>query len=83
MPVVKGPARARVHVDGKQRCRGRAILGGMEFANLLLIFVAAWLIWKRPEKENLAFRLLVICFLVTAFLYFVGTRTSILPRFNF
>lgn len=55
----------------------------MEFANLLLIFAAAWLVWKRPEKEDLAFRLLVIGFLVTAFLYFVGTRTAVLPRFNF
>lgn len=55
----------------------------MEFANLLLISVTAWLVWKRPEKENLAFLLLVISFLVTAFLYFVGTRTSVLPRFNF
>ena len=59
------------------------MLGVMEFANLLLIFVVAWLVWKRPEKENLAFRLLVISFLVTAFLYFVGTRTSVLPRLNF
>ena len=55
----------------------------MEFANLLLIFVVAWLVWKRPEKEDLAFRLLVVSVLVTAFLFFVGTRTSILPRFNF
>ncbi len=55
----------------------------MEFANLLLIFIVAWLVWKRPEKENLAYRLLVIAFLVTAFLYFVGTRTAVLPRFNF
>lgn len=59
------------------------MLSAMEFANLLLIFIAAWLVWKRPEKENLAFRLLVIGFLVTAFLYFVGTRTSVLPRINF
>ena len=55
----------------------------MEFANLLLIFVAAWLVWKRPDKEDFAYRLLVISFLVTAFLFFVGTRTAILPRFNF
>ncbi len=55
----------------------------MEFLNLLLIFVAAWLIWKKPEKEDLAYRLLVICFLFTAVLFFIGTRTSILPRINF
>jgi uncharacterized membrane protein len=55
----------------------------MEFANLLLILVAAWIVWKRPERENLAYRLLVVAFFVTAFLYFVGTRTAILPRFNF
>ncbi len=61
----------------------RAILCCMEFVNLSLIFVAAWLIWKRPEKENLAYRLLVICVLFNAVLYFIGTRTSILPRINF
>ena len=55
----------------------------MEFANLSLILVVAWLVWKRPERENLAFGLLVICCLVTAFLYFVGTRTAVLPRFNY
>ena len=55
----------------------------MEFANLVLIFVVAWLVWKRPEKEDLAFRLFVASVLVTAFLYFLGTRTSVLPRFNF
>jgi hypothetical protein len=59
------------------------MLAVMEFANLLLIFVAAWMVWKRPEKENFAYRLLVISFLVTAFLFFVGTRTSVLPRLNF
>jgi hypothetical protein len=55
----------------------------MEFANLLLILAAGWLVWKRPEKEELAFRLLLIGFFVTALLFFVGTRTAILPRFNF
>jgi hypothetical protein len=59
------------------------MLGIMEFANLLLIFVTAWMVWKRPEKEDFAYRLLVIGFLVTAFLFFVGSRTSILPRLNF
>lgn len=55
----------------------------MEFVNLILVFVAAWLVWKRPEKEDVAFRLLVISFLFTAVLFFIGTRTSILPRINF
>jgi hypothetical protein len=55
----------------------------MEFANLTLIFATAWLVWKRPGRENLAFALLVTSALLTAFLFFLGTRTSILPPVNY
>ena len=55
----------------------------MEFANLSLILVTAWLVWKRPEKEEAAFALLVTSVLLTALLFFVGTRTSILPPVNY
>ncbi|MCG6927783.1 MAG: hypothetical protein LJF30_21065 [Acidobacteria bacterium] len=55
----------------------------MEFANLTLIFVTAWLVWKKPGRESLAFALLVTSALLTAFLFFLGTRSSILPPVNY
>jgi hypothetical protein len=55
----------------------------MELANLTLIFLTAWLVWKKPEKERTAFALLVTSVLLTAFLFFLGTRTSILPPVNY
>jgi uncharacterized membrane protein len=55
----------------------------MEFANLSLIFLTAWLVWKKPEKETVAFALLVTSALLMAFLFLLGTRTSILPPVNY
>jgi len=55
----------------------------MEFANLTLVFVTAWLVWKKPEKETTAFALLVTSVVLTAFLFFLGTRSSILPPVNY
>jgi len=43
---------------------------------------AAWLLWRRPERERLAFALLVIsCLLMTA-LFLIGTHTSFVPGIN-
>jgi heme A synthase len=55
----------------------------MEFLNLCLMFVTAWLIWKRPEKERLARRLLVVSVVLMVFLFMLGTRTSLLPGLNY
>jgi hypothetical protein len=55
----------------------------MEFANLTLIFATAWLVWKKPDREKTAFVLLVTSALLMAFLFFLGTRTSILPPVNY
>jgi uncharacterized membrane protein YozB (DUF420 family) len=55
----------------------------MEFANLALVLVTAWLVWKKPDKEKTAFVLLAASALLTAFLFFVGTRASILPPVNY
>ena len=54
----------------------------MEFLNLLLIVWAAWLVWRHPEREQLAFGLLVVCCLLMALLFLVGTRTSLVPGVN-
>ena len=54
----------------------------MEFLDLLIILWAAWLVWRRPERERLAFRLLVVACLLMALLFLVGTRTSLVPGVN-
>jgi hypothetical protein len=55
----------------------------MEFLNLSLIFVAGYLVFKRPEKERLAFGLLVASVLLTVLLFSIATRTSLLPGMNY
>jgi heme A synthase len=54
----------------------------MEFLNFLIILWAGWLIWRRPEKERLAFRLLVVSCLLMAALFLIGTHTSLVPGVN-
>lgn len=54
----------------------------MEFLNFLLILCVAWLIWRRPEREKLAFRLLVISCLLVALLFLIGTHGSLVPGVN-
>lgn len=54
----------------------------MEFLNFLLIAVAGWLVWRRPERERFAFTLLVACCLLMAALFLVGTHGSLVPGVN-
>ena len=54
----------------------------MEFLNFLLILGAAWLIWRRPARERLAFRLLVVSCFLMVLLFLVGTHGSLLPGVN-
>jgi len=54
----------------------------MEFLNFLIILTAAWLIWRRPEKEGLAFGLLVASCVLLGILFFLGTRGSLIPGVN-
>lgn len=55
----------------------------MEFLNLLLIFITAWIVWRRPERERLAFRLLVVSIVLMILLFSLGSRTSLLPGVNY
>jgi hypothetical protein len=55
----------------------------VEFLNLVLIFIIAFLVLRKPEKERLAFRLLVVSVLLMVFLFGVATRTGILPGVNY
>ena len=54
----------------------------MEFLNFLLILWAGWLVWRRPERERFAFRLLIVSCLVMALLFLVGTHGSLIPGVN-
>ena len=54
----------------------------MEFLNFLIILCAAWLVWRKPEKEQLAFRLLLLSCILMALLFLIGTHTSFVPRLN-
>lgn len=55
----------------------------MEFLNFLLIFSAGYLVLRKPERERLAFGLLVASAILTVTLFLIGTRTSILPGLNY
>ena len=55
----------------------------MEFLNFVLMFVIAWLVFRRPERERLAFRLLVVSVLLMVVLFSIATRTSLLPAVNY
>ncbi len=55
----------------------------MEFLNLVLIFITAYLVFRRPEKERTAFRILVISVLLMVVLFSMATRTALLPGVNY
>jgi hypothetical protein len=55
----------------------------VEFLNLVVIFVAAYLVLRKPQKERLAFGLLVFSVLFMMFLFTVATRTGLLPGVNY
>ncbi len=55
----------------------------VEFLNFILILTAGYLILRRPERERLAFGLLVASSLLVATLFLIGTRGSILPGLNY
>jgi hypothetical protein len=61
----------------------RAQEATVEFLNFILIFVSAWLVLRRPDRERLAFRLLVVSVLLMVALFSLGTRTALLPGVNY
>jgi uncharacterized membrane protein len=54
----------------------------MEFLTFLLILLTAWLVWRRPERERLAFALLVTSCLLMALCFFIGSHGSLVPGVN-
>lgn len=55
----------------------------VEFLNLVLILVTAFLVLRRPEKERTAFRMLVVSTLLMIFLFTLATRSGMLPGLNY
>jgi hypothetical protein len=55
----------------------------VEFLNFVLIFVTAHLVFRKPEKERLAFRLLMLSVLLMIGLFSMATRTGLLPGVNY
>lgn len=55
----------------------------VECLNFVLMFVAAWLIFRQPQKERLAFGLLVTSVVLMVVLFSIATRTSWLPGVNY
>ncbi|CAK00145.1 hypothetical protein [Helicobacter acinonychis] len=53
----------------------------MEFLGLLLSLVAIFIALKKPEKENWAFGILVIVWLVELII-FIAHSSSVLPNMN-
>ncbi len=60
----------------------QTIVRAMEFLNFLIILAAAWLVWRRPERQRLAFALLIVSALLMATLFLIGTHTSLVPGVN-
>jgi hypothetical protein len=55
----------------------------VEFLNFILIFATGYLVLRRPERERLAFGLLVTSCLLMAALFLVGARGAFLPGLNY
>jgi hypothetical protein len=55
----------------------------VEFLNFVLMAIAAWLVWRRPQREKLAFGLLVACSLLMVACFLVASRGSVLPGINY
>ena len=55
----------------------------MEFLNFVIIFITGYVVLRRPQRERLAFGLLVTSCLLMATLFLIGARGSILPGLNY
>ncbi|GAA7824647.1 hypothetical protein HpVH103_07420 [Helicobacter pylori] len=53
----------------------------MEFLGLILSLVAVLIAFKKPEKENRAFGILIVVWLMELII-FIGHSSSVLPNMN-
>jgi uncharacterized membrane protein len=54
----------------------------MEFLTFVIILAAGWLVWRRPDRERLAFGLLVASCILMVLLFLIGTHGSLVPGVN-
>jgi hypothetical protein len=55
----------------------------MEFLELSIMILIAYLIWKKPEKEGLAFKLFVGVFVVIVVVFYgIDIQYFVLPPMN-
>ena len=76
----------RASFESRKPCHAPVPLwhdSAVEFLNFLLILAAGSLLLRRPERERLAFGLLVTSCLLMAALFLIGARGSILPGLNY
>jgi Na+-translocating ferredoxin:NAD+ oxidoreductase RnfD subunit len=55
----------------------------VEFLNFVLMFGAAYLVWRKPARERLAFGFLVTCTLLMVACFLIASRGSLLPGLNY
>jgi hypothetical protein len=55
----------------------------VEFLNFVLMFATGYLLLRKPEKERLAFRMLVVSVVLMIALFCIATRTGLLPGVNY
>ena len=55
----------------------------MEFLNFVIMFIATYILLRKPERERIAFRLLVVSVLLMVALFLIATRTAFLPGVNY
>ena len=55
----------------------------MEFLNFVLILTTAFLLFRKPHRERLAFRLLVASTALMVVLFAIATRSGLLPGLNY
>jgi len=55
----------------------------VEFLNFAFMFAAAYLVWRKPERERLAFGLLVTSVVLMVACFLIASRSSVLAGLNY
>ena len=55
----------------------------MELLQLSLYFIAAYLIFAKPEKEKIAYRITCLVVLSAVFIFLMATNAMLLPGVNY
>ncbi|MFG1486402.1 hypothetical protein ABMA77_10030 [Halobacteriovorax sp. RZ-1] len=55
----------------------------MEFLEIILLIIAGFLVWKRPQNQKQAEKFLYSATFLMLFVWFVATKSMILPPGNY